>query len=225
MLGGCASAPSTLHLEASAPMSPHLAIAIVPVSRAAKSDLAGIDRLDRTDYAKAALQGLGMGAASGWAAGGLLTFAFAAGPAGIAAVPYHHRGCRHRGRGRRLCAGRVRHRPFTPGDCAAGCDDQRRHRRRVCRMLWPRRLPRTSPSGRPFVPKWWRTLPPPAWPAAHDGGPAGPEGFDSVLQVEITQFGFAGATRAGTSPCTWSRKQGFSTRAIASPSRCADWPM
>jgi hypothetical protein len=29
-------------------------------------------------------------------------------------------------------------------------------------------------------------------PAAHGGGPAGPEGFDSVLQVAITQFGYAG---------------------------------
>jgi hypothetical protein len=83
---GCASAP----VDSPHGPSPgvYRAIAIVPVSGVPKSDFAGISRTDPQDYAKAGMKGLGWGAVSGVAAGALLPFALAAGPAGIAAIPF-----------------------------------------------------------------------------------------------------------------------------------------
>jgi hypothetical protein len=191
VLGGCASAPPSPRRDASAPASVHRAIAIVPVSRAAKSDLAGIDRLDHTDYAKAAVQGLGMGAASGWAAGGLLTFALAAGPAGIAAIPLIIAGAATAA----VVGG------YAQGASAIGPSPQ-------AAALQATMTSAASGTASPIamataiaddIARWtpyraqvFTDAAVAGQPAAYGGGPAASEVFDSVLQVEITQFGFAG---------------------------------
>ena len=196
MVGGCASAPSTLHLEASSPPSPHLAIAIVPVSRAAKSDFAGIDRVDPHEYAKAGVQGLGRGAVAGAAiGGGLLPYALAAGPAGYVAIPFIFVGAAAIGfiGGYLQGASAIAPSPQTAALEAA---------------LTSAAIGAASPNAMaaaiaddiarwtPYRAQVFADAAVAGQPAAHGGGPAGSEGFDSVLQVEIAQFGFA-ARNAG----------------------------
>ncbi len=195
MLGGCATAPPAAERAASTPASDFRAIAIVVAGSTAKTELAGIRRVDPQEYANAGAQGLGMGALSGVAAGSLLPFALAAGPAGIAAIPFIFAGAAAMG----FVGG------YAHGASAIGPSPQ-------AKALESTMTSATNLAGLPNATAVAIAADIARWtphraevfpvrdvrvdPATRRYGLGASEDFDGVLQVEITQIGYA-ARRAG----------------------------
>ena len=191
MVAGCATVPAVPPVATTAPAHAHRTIAVVPGGRGVASPgLAGIERMDSADDGKAGSRALGAAARSGWYGGHqLLPYALAAGPAGYAAIPFLFAGAAVAGffgsyaQGAAAAVaspqaialdaamtGAVRGVDIPGATAAAIAED-------VARWTPYRAQAFASLAG--------------GAPAASGGGPRAP-GFDTVLQFEITQFGFAG---------------------------------
>lgn len=190
LLASCASVPVAPQ-RAPAP-SIYRAIAIVPVSGTPKSDFAGIGRTDPQDHAMAGMKGLGWGALSGAAAGGLLPFVFAAGPAGIAAIPFLFAGAAAIG----FAGG------YAQGASAIGPSPKTAALQvTMVSAATGAALPGAMADAIAGGIVRWTPYRAQAFVSDSAAGElAAPrfraEGFDAVLQVEITQFGYA-ARRGG----------------------------
>ena len=190
LLAGCASAPVTPQRAPTPGI--YRAIAIVPVSGTPKSDFAGISRTDPQDYARAGMKGLGWGALSGAAAGGLLPFAFAAGPAGIAAIPFLFAGAAAIG-----FAGGYAHGASAIGPSPKTAALEATMTSAATGAALPGAMTDAIAGG---ITRWtpYRAQAFASGSAAseRDATRFGAEGFDGVLQVDIPQFGYA-ARRGG----------------------------
>lgn len=186
-VAGCATAvPQGDRGQGLAPVpatGDYRAIAVVAVAGTAKSGFEGIDRVDPADYAKAGTKALGTGASSTGLALALLPYAYAAGPAGWAAIPFLFAGAAVAGffggyaysasaigpsaqvAALQATMATVAVAGTSPGTLAAEVADD------IARWT-------------PYRAQAFAT-------AASPGAPAA-QGFDAVLQVEITQFGYAG---------------------------------
>jgi len=179
--GGCATAVPQPEPPPAA--ADYRAIAVVAVTRDPQSGFAGIDRVDPADYAKAGTKALGAGASSTALAVALLPYAYAAGPAGWAAIPFLFAGA--------AVAGFVG--AYAHGAAAIGPSAQ------VAALqatMTSAALVATSPGAladevAADIARWtpYRAQ---AFASGAAPGVLAAQGFDAVLQVEITQFGFAG---------------------------------
>jgi len=185
VITGCASAP----VDRPHGPSPGIyrAIAIVPVSGVPKSDFAGISSTDPQDYAKAGMKGLGWGAVSGVAAGALLPFALAAGPAGIVAIPFLFAGAAAIG-----FVGGYAHDASAIGPSRQTAALQATMTSAVIGAALPSAMADAIAGGiarwTPYRAQTFASGTATSEIAAHRFGA---EGFDGVLQVEITRFGYA----------------------------------
>jgi len=190
-LSGCASAPPILQGDAPAPPATYRAIAIVPVVGAAKANIAGINRVDPQDYADAGLKGLGMGALTGAAiGGGLLPYALAAGPAGYVAIPFIFAGAAAIGFVGGYLQGAA---GIGPSPQAAALEAT------MTSAASSAALPDATANAiageiakwTPYRAQVFASAAAAGVPAAYPHRRPGAEGFDGVLQIEITQFGYA----------------------------------
>jgi hypothetical protein len=190
-LSGCASAPSILRGDTPVPTADYRAIAIVPVVGAAKADLAGINRVDPQDYADAGLRGLGMGALTGVAVGsGLMPYALAAGPGGWVAIPFIFAGAAAVGFVGGYLQGTAGIGPspqaaaleatMTSAASSAALPDVAANTIAGAITKWT-----------PYRAQVFASAAAVGMPAANRERPPGTEGFDGVLQIAITQFGYA----------------------------------
>jgi len=187
MLGGCTTLAPAPQVDAPVPAQPHRTIAVVPVGAVATpTGLAGVERVDPREYGKAGAQGLGMAALYGWSAGGLLPFALAAGPAGYAALPFIMAGA--------AVAGFVG--GYAQGAAAVGPSPQAAAlgsamTRAATGIDLPGRMAATIVDD---VARW---TPYRAQAFVRGTADAPSAGFDTVLQFEVTQFGYAGRNAGG----------------------------
>lgn len=191
MLAGCAIAPPAPLVGAPAPAHVHRTIAVVPVSAgAAKTGFAGIDRVDPGDHAKAGAQGLGKGALAGAAAAGnLLPYVLAAGPGGYVAIPFIFAGAAAIG----FVGG------YLQGASAIGPSPQSAAlEAAMSGAATVADIPSAMAAAIADDITRWTPYRAQAFargagvePSASGGWP-GSAGFDTVLQFEITQFGYAG---------------------------------
>lgn len=182
VLTGCASAPDVP--ETIAPRGGFRAIAVVPVSGQPKSDFAGIARTDPQDYAIAGMKGLGWSAASAYAVGGaFMPYAFAAGPAGLAAIPFIFAGAAVVG-----FVGGYAHSAsgIGPSPQTAALDSTMQSA-----AVGASSLPGATTHAIADGIVRWTPYRAQAFPTEFATRSFAAEDFDSVLHVEITQFGYA----------------------------------